>query len=669
MAISAVDGETVRCADIYLYGEGTVPLSGSRIEARGECFSTTPYANANAFDYSEYLRQQGIAAQFSTYYGGTVAVLTPGYALSFANFGAFLRSCFDQAATVLNETQRTLVYGVFLGEKSGLDFSLKQDLSLSGMMHLFAVSGLHVGYLVFLALLLAGKGFSRRKARFWLTLLLLLLYLSLTGAAPSILRASIMALLFLLAGLFMEEVDAISTLSLAALLCLLLHPLWLFNAGFLLSFAAMWGILVLTPFFRRLFGGREGFITSSLVIACAATLAVLPLVCFYFYHVTWLSWLLSPLVLPAAGLAVILCFLALLLSLFFPLLAGFLLQAAAFIMELLAAAAKALSTLPFFAAVTGAPSYWAVLLCYACLLLLPWFLRRFGRWRSAIYLLLLVVVLFSFSTKLDSPWRTEALPEVLVTAVFLDVGQGDAILFRTQDGKTVLVDGGGKASSPGSIGEYVLLPYLKSVGVDKIDLLISSHPDIDHSDGLVTVLEEMDVGAFLFGVAFGEEEEQKALLAAAKSNGCVLIAAGAGYACSLGDYLQIRVYGPVAGEAYEDENAASVVIELSCGAVDFLLTGDADGETLRLMAEQNHIEAEILKLPHHGSATGYDEAFYQIVDPEAVVVSVGRENSYGHPGANVIEYWQARAEIYRTDLMGAVTIWSDGKSWVAQTEN
>ena len=251
LKVKTVDGQPVDCADIYVYGEGKAPLSGSLVEVDGKCADLGGSGNANAFDYGEFLQQQGIAACIYSAYDGSLTVVESGSSWLPSNWCMWLRECFARCAQDLTESQRSLIYGVFLGEGGDLQYEQKNAFGLSGVMHVFAVSGLHVGYIVMLALALAGSGFKRRGLRMLLCCAMLLLYVGLCGLAASIVRAAVMAVLMLTAEMLMEEGDSLSTLSLAAMICLIIHPLWLINAGFLMSFAATVGIIMLSPLMKR----------------------------------------------------------------------------------------------------------------------------------------------------------------------------------------------------------------------------------------------------------------------------------------------------------------------------------------------------------------------------------------------------------------------------------
>lgn len=666
LQVARVEGESVRCAPVYVYGLGRPPRPGSLIRVDGRCQGGAAAGNPYAFDYMAHLGREGVAGQLSTVYYGSLTLVEPGPLLSPAAFSQWLRDSFCQALAGLSPPQRALVKGVFLGEKSGLDTATRTSMSLAGLMHIFAVSGLHVGYVVLLALLLAGSGYKRRWLRLGLSLGLLLLYIGLTGGAASILRAGLMALTLLLAELLMERNDPITTLALAALICLAFRPLWLFSAGFQMSFAAVWGLYVLGPLLCRLLRLPARGLGAAWAFSLGATVAVTPLLAYYYYTVSWLGWLLAPPAVAAAGLAVLLCLLSLPFCLLWPPGAAFILQGAAWVMQALSAVADWVADVPGFGSFLGAPSLLSLLLLYGLLLALPVLYRRRG---PRPVLLLLPLGLAAFLLAAGPGWRSNsaALPQTLVTATFLDVGQGDCTLLRTADGYSVLLDGGGSRLAPGGVGENVLLPYLKAQGLTAIDLLISSHPDADHGDGLLTVLQYLPVREFMYADFFPEEELQAALVQAARDQGTVLTPAAAGSVYQLGEYLRLSVYSPQLGQVYSEDNEASLVLELSCGQVDMLFTGDAPGSLLAQVTEGRQGEAEIVKLPHHGSKSGYDEDFYRQCEAEAVIISCGRQNSYGHPHPSVVEYWQGRAEIFRTDTQGAVTLYTDGHAWAAST--
>lgn len=641
---------------VYVYYEGGPVRRGTVLAAQGTVLPARSYGNFAAFDYTAYLQRQGIAAAVSCYYGGSL-VTAQGWAEASGSVRGRLLDAFEQAAG----ENSALLRGVFLGDKSGLSFLERTTLSLSGVLHAFAVSGLHVGFLVGAALLLAGAGRRRRWLRLLLVAALLAFYTSLTGWSASVLRAAAMALCLLLAQALDEKNDPYTGLALAALLCLIYRPLWLFDAGFQLSFAAALGLVYLLPLFRQLLqlGDKLRWLTELFAVTLAASFATMPLISYYFYHISFVGWLVSPLFVTGAGLAVLLCMLAALLAIFSANLAALPLGLADLLMRGLYALAARGAGLPGAYLRTGQTPLWAVLLFYAGLLALPVLWRRLRHKRLfTLAALLLLILLLSLAPLSQQPGAG------LLEVVFLDVGQGDAALVITPEGHSILIDGGGRLRSPGTIGEQVLIPYLQARGLRGLDLLISSHPDADHADGLLSVLQYLPVGQLLYADAFPESALQQTLLEAAAANGAALTPAAAGMRFTLEPGLTLSIYHPPAGASYDESgsNDGSLVCLLSYGSIDFLFTGDSRWQNLPALPE-----AEIVKLPHHGSRSAYDAETYAALQAEAVVISAGLNNSYGHPHSTVVEYWQDKAEIYRTDWQGSITFYTDGKTWQAQT--
>lgn len=652
LSVDTVDGAAVDPVPVYVYGEGDLPSAGSRVEVFGKSFSSSGYGNANAFDYGEYLRRQGIAGSVSTYYSGRVTELEAGPSFAPGRITEWLRASLDEAASCLTDRQKMLVYGVFLGDKTGMSYNERNVLGITGLLHAFAVSGMHVGYIALFAGSVAGTSYQRRDLRFVLTLFALLLYVGLTGARPSVCRAALMIGLMLFARQTDERYDTVTSLSFAALLSLVWHPMWLFDAGFQMSFGAVMGIYlfygpILACFPKKIYGIGQGF-----AVALSATLPLIPLSAFYFYRVSWIGWLISPLAVSMAGLTVILCFMGLVVAIFAPVIAGTFLLAAAYVMEVLYWLAELLSKLPFAASPTGALPLWSLLLFYILLLtVFHWKKLRF-RLRMGICLVLLPVA-FCLLPLLGN---THGLPsDAEGEVVFLDVGQGDSALVITKEGYTLLIDGGGSVKED-SVGENILLPYLQSRRITALDAVISSHPDTDHTEGLVTLVDHMEIGAVYYAAAAEENDLQLALLASADARDITSIPLAAGDTVTFGENAAVTVIGPAADAAAEDGNDTSLVMMLELCDTELLFTGDASGDILAAYTGEADLSADIVKLPHHGSKTGYDEVFFAETEADHVIFSVGKGNSYGHPHQNVVEYWKDRAEIWRTDLMGAVTV-------------
>jgi competence protein ComEC len=242
-----------------------------------------------------------------------------------------------------------------------------------------------------------------------------------------------------------------------------------------------------------------------------------------------------------------------------------------------------------------------------------------------------------------------------LSVYYLNVGQGDATYIRTPAGDDILIDAGKNEA-----GEAVV-DYLKQLDVDDLELLISTHPDADHSGGLDVVLRNFKVEAVYAPKVSHTTNTFKDFLVAVKEEGLTIKEAKAGVKLSLKG-VTTKFVGPV--KTYGDDlNNWSAVLHLTYGKHSFLFTGDAEtkSETDMIKAKMT-LKADVLKVGHHGSNSSTSAAFLKAVSPKYAVISVGK-NSYGHPTKQVLDRLKSsKATTYRTDMNGTVTAMSDGKS-------
>jgi competence protein ComEC len=295
-----------------------------------------------------------------------------------------------------------------------------------------------------------------------------------------------------------------------------------------------------------------------------------------------------------------------------------------------------------------------MLLYYFGVALVFKFLILKDRWRRAVFIstagLLLLSVVYGM------------LPQPL-SIHFIDVGQGDSILVSTPDRKNILIDGGGKPSSGYSridIGEDVLKPYLFKKRINRIDLMISTHNHEDHINGLLPVLSSFDTQMLVRSGA-GNYEDLPANILPERSH---IMEAYRGDTIRVGKYVTLYVLSPDGPE--EVENDASLVVKLVYGDFSVLFTGDISSEVEKELLS-SEIEADVIKIPHHGSATSLDELFLDGVDPEAAVICVGT-NSFGHPSQETLDKIRRRGiRLYRTDKHGEITIETRGGGFSVST--
>jgi competence protein ComEC len=260
-------------------------------------------------------------------------------------------------------------------------------------------------------------------------------------------------------------------------------------------------------------------------------------------------------------------------------------------------------------------------------------------------------------------------PASCLRVTFLDVGQGDSAVIETPGGRVVVIDGGGHPGTDerwgGDPGARVVVPYLRSRGISAVDLIVPTHPDDDHVQGLNAVVARLTVRAALDGGFPGDSAPYQRLLDALRRRSIPIYIARRGQRIDLGDGASLEVLNPpdhpIAG-AHSQTNNNSITLRLVYGRSRFLFTGDDEAEAeSEMMTHCGDLSADVLKVGHHGSRWSSTDAFLDRVHPGAAIVSCGTGNVYNHPHQEVLDRLDARSiRIFRTDRQGAVIAETDG---------
>lgn len=614
-------------------------VSRGHVRVRGRLRPARELRNPGGFDERAWLRRRGGAhvlqvdrARLGAPAGGAGAA---GGAEPFRDrVRAALTRGLDPPAALL---MRALV----LGEREDAG-ELRDLFARAGLAHLLALSGLHLGVLAGAAgLLLAPLG----PARWGVVAVLAILFAWWIGPTPSLIRAAAMtAAIGTSAAVGAGRPHAFAALALAAGGTLLLRPDWLGDVSFQLSYGSLLGILALgAPLARRVAVGRAAWhplvwLPSGLVVSASATLATLPWTLDTFGRVPLFGPVVNLPALPLAGLLVPAGLAAGLLGAAWPPLADPVLALAAPCAALLIAAAEAGSKLP--AASWGevgaiGRSLWIVALA-------PWAWVVRGRlkpWRA-----LCVVACATFASLLTPS------PNPPIELVLLDVGQGDSILLRLPGRVEILVDGGGTPFSDYDVAAGVVVPALRALGVDELELVVASHADTDHVEGLATVLREIPVLALAYGHEAPGKRVWNDLAAVAAAREVPLVPLRRGQRFVFGE-AQLHVLHPTERSRFEaNEDSVALRVEWR-GRSWALLLGDVGAG---VEAELAVPPTPLLVAAHHGSAHSTSQRLLSAADPEVVAISVGR-NRYGHPARSVLErVATSGARIRRTDLEGAL---------------
>lgn len=603
---------------------------------------------------------------------------------------------------------------ILLGQKDLLDPATRESFSQSGLGHLLAVSGLHVGFviMVFLPLMRFARLVKGRYSKLatWIAFGLVFAgvagYVVLVGGPPSALRAGTMTMFGLAARLLRRSVPPWHILGLVGGLLLFANPWFVTDLGFQMSFLATAGIVAFAPALWKRSGGFDNesrpveshgksakpkgwssflrrfleWCRRGMVISVAAGAATAPAVASTFSVVSWISPLTNLIAVPLAAASVLSLAVGVILGEVWEGMGQAALRlghaAIAFTVNLATWTGKVGSV------EVARPSSALSLGWYAFLAGLAVYLRgraglvrvnglRWGRWAITLGLLLPLT-----SVTLGTVKGLAGVVEVWV----LDVGQGDSILVRSPWGRTLLVDGGGipgaAATGGYDVGEARVVPTLKRLGVRRVDMVVNTHPHEDHVQGLAAVIRQREVGQVYASFATAGSVGYRRFVDEAQAR------AGGVQHFSLGDVIQLEPGVAITALATGDlkewhalhdlripgANDRSIVLLVEGKGGKVLLPGDVEQAGLQRLMEHPLSAAalqegvDLLIVPHHGAPSSFSPAFIESLDPDLALISVG-ENRYGHPAPALLRFLEGRPIPYRmTRLAGAsrVQLWPWG---------
>ena len=564
-------------------------------------------------------------------------------------FGRWLR---QSVAEAFPKDAAGFALALVTGGRSGLTYGQQNDLAVTGISHVISVSGMHVSLLVGLAMLLCG---SRRRLAAVISIFVMFFFAAMLGFTPSVTRAAIMNSVLLLAPLLGRENDPLTSLGLALFLILGFNPWAIANISLQLSFTAMVGLLLLTPYFTSLMEAPfpmeewknnkhilykpvRGIIA---VLSCTlgVTVTTTPISAAAFGSVSIISPLTNVLTLAVISFVFSGAFITGLIGLIFMPLAKAMGWILAWPIRYVLWVADGLADIPYAAVYTDKIYILAWLI--TAYLLFGIFMWQRKRCRAS-YLLVSLAITLTGAVLFSGLQREE----LILTAV--DVGQGQCIIAQS-GGKTVLIDCGGDLGDEN--GEAVARKLLMS-GETRVDALILTHFDKDHMCGVAQLMKRIDVAQLYVPDIQRGDENRGFVLQKAQEEGSEVYFITAQSELSFGTG-SISLFPPVD----ESEENVGLSALLCVKEYDILITGDMTGQQERKLLKYYEMpEVEVLVAGHHGSKYSTCAELLQATTPETVLICVG-ENSYGHPAGEVLERIEAiGAEVYRTDCHGDITI-------------
>ncbi len=678
------------------YRNAVLLRPGDKIRFPARLGTFRSFHNPGHFDYENFMKLAGFTCSAAVSDGRYIVPMGRGRLPFFRGLiekmQAPVRDFFQRS---LHHRNAVLFRALILGERQEIGPSLREAFNRSGLGHILAVSGLHIGLVAWAAFFIFKWGLSRscrltlatdiRKWSAFLTCFPVAGYALLAGCRVSSQRAMIMVLAYLISLILGKEKEVWSTLALAGLVILFLDPGAIFTPSFQLSFVAVTGILWLSPSILKKMGRRmdttleEGslagsvsvYVTGLAAISVAAVYFLLPLNAFYFHRIPLVSIPANLTTIPILGLWVLPSGLLSVLCLpFSSHLAAVLLHISAWGLDLMMTIIRFWSTLSWASIWVFTPNLFEIALFYA----LTFFAFFAGRRRWARLGLATVIVLVVLDAAF---WIHRVKYNRDLEVVFLDVGKGNAALVSFPGGTKMMIDGGGFSDNTFDVGKMVVAPFLWQRKILSVDYLVLSHPQADHMNGLRFLAEAFHAKEFWYNGDRVETPSYEELMRTLETENVVLKKpAQLGEATDING-TRIEILYPGQREASrnpalsgQELNNRSMVLRISYDGTSVLFPGDLEegGEEALMESAGNRIKSDILLSPHHGSQTSSSEAFLRRVAPKVCVISSGVDRSGRFPHPSVLKRLaQMGCKTILISGSGAVTVKVRPKGFDIQT--
>lgn len=607
---------------------------------------------------------------------------------------------------------------ILLGEKAEMDTEIKDLYSASGIAHILAISGLHISFIGMFVYRLLRKRFKFAVSSA-ISIIFVVAFGIMSGMGIATIRAVVMFGLRLLGEVLGRVYDYLTAISTAGIMLMMWNPFVIFNSGFQMSFAAIIAITLVWQMVcnilrfetkakeenlpninrRERLKNKAKVIVSnikcSLIFGLNIGLIMNPIIAFNYFQLPTYSFLLNLIVVPLMSVVIVSGMVGISLSFVNVWFGRLGLLSGCVILEMYTLLCKIVNKLPLSNVIAGKPSVFAIVAYYLILagfifvanyirnkkdkeekekerniskegrkieskiirIAMQRIINRKFRMASLIIYVILGLIIYN-------PTR-EFFREKNLEVTFLDVGQGDGIFIRTENGTTITVDGG--STSVDSVGKYRIIPFMKSQAIKKIDYAIVTHADADHISGLSEMILESDNnGVRIKNLVMPEirlkDDTYLSLISSARNHKVNVLYITKGNTLRFGD-VEAKCLYPQASTKAEDRNDYSTVLNITYDKFSMLLTGDIstapESEIMDLL-QDNYT---ILKVAHHGSKYSTSEEFLERTKPDYSVISVGEHNLYGHPSYETLERLkQSGSRILRTDECGGIMVKTDGKT-------
>ena len=661
---------------------------GNIIKVRGKLRQFEEAANKGNFDSRKYYLSLGFYGKIEA---GTIEVINSEYSgirqglyeLRMEIIERLEKLCSDNKGifSIINN-KNGIIGAIILGDKTDLDSDIKELYSVSGIAHILAISGLHISFIG-----MAIYRLLRRRFRFLfsaaVSIPVVLSFGIMSGFGISTIRAIIMFILKIMGEVLGRKYDAITAISLAGLVLLVQNPFVVCNSGFQMSFGAIIAIVLILPIVEEILN-TDNKIIKVLSANFTISLVMNPILAWNYYELPTFSFLLNIVVVPLMSVVIVSSIAGIFCSC---IMFGFgkaVIFPGCGILELYTFLCNIINKSSVASIVVGQPKVTIIIVYYAILLVVLFGLKnirtkytRAEKERNIIKketglvlekkakkerrikgqnvkLRLACIVGFLLLNCL-----IYYIPNPGFYITFINVGQGDGILIHGDNGTKVMVDGG--STSEKQVAKNCIVPYLKAEGIGTIDYSIITHTDKDHISGILEILENNNsnrirIKNLVMPDINMKDDTYNELIEKAKLKKINVLYIKKGDTLSLGK-TKIKCIYPETTTTASDKNDYCTVLSVKNKTSKILLTGDISKEIEEKIKDDIEENYTVLKVAHHGSNYSSSEKFLKKVNPKYSIISVGKNNSYGHPGNETMERLRKQGGvIYRTDEKGGITI-------------
>lgn len=661
---------------------------GNTIKVRGKLRQFEEAANKGNFDSRKYYLSLGFYGKIEA---GTIEIINSDYSgirqglyeLRMEIIERLEKLCSDNKGIfcIINN-KNGIIGAIILGDKTDLDSDIKELYSVSGIAHILAISGLHISFIG-----MAIYRLLRRRFRFLfsaaVSIPVVLSFGTMSGFGISTIRAIIMFILKIIGEVLGRKYDAITAISLAGLVLLVQNPFVVCNSGFQMSFGAIIAIVLILPIVEEILN-TDNKIIKVLSANFTISLVMNPILAWNYYELPTFSFLLNIVVVPLMSVVIVSSIVGIFCSCIMFGFGKVVIFPGCGILELYTFLCNIINKSSVASIVVGQPKVTIIIVYYAILLVVLFGLKnirtkytRAEKERNIIKketglvlekkakkerrikgqnvkLRLACIVGFLLLNCL-----IYYIPNPGFYITFINVGQGDGILIHGDNGTKVMVDGG--STSEKQVAKNCIVPYLKAEGIGTIDYSIITHTDKDHISGILEILENNNsnrirIKNLVMPDINMKDDTYNELIEKAKLKKINVLYIKKGDTLGLGK-TKIKCIYPETTTTASDKNDYCTVLSVKNKTSKILLTGDISKEIEEKIKDDIEENYTVLKVAHHGSNYSSSEKFLKKVNPKYSIISVGKNNSYGHPGNETMERLRKQGGvIYRTDEKGGITI-------------